>query len=330
MFFKSFTAFHLVDYKTSVEDLEKEMQNNLFKECGKFDEYSAGWVPAFGDDDSVMTRNANGCTLVAIKIEERKVKSSALKAELEKASKDEFNKRVAAGVENPKLSKTEIMELKESIHQRMLQELPKSMSNYSLQYAYIDPQMNMLFIDGTSAKRCDGMIGMIRSATDCKVYPAQTQDDMSEVMSGWLKGNLTINPDEGLLVGEGCTLRSEYEKSSTIKYKKQNLDDNYLRGHLKDGHVVADVELTWVDKMNFTLTESFQVKGVRLDSTLKAALADQTEGYDDSDLEIAYFDAGFALMSEEYRSLVPLIAKEFGGFDPVENRLEEEVVPFEE
>lgn len=330
MFFKSFTMFHLVDFNTSVEKLEEALKERPFKECSKYDEYSAGWVPAFGDDTAMMTRNANGCTLMAIKIEERKVKSSALKAELEKVMKKEVNARIAQGVENPALSKTEKQEMKDAVHQRLLEELPKSMSNYSMQYCYIDPQSKLLFIDGTSAKRCEGVAMMVKDASGCKLYPAQTVHEMADVMSGWLKGNLTINVDKGLLVGSSCTLRNEYEKSSTIKYKKQDLDDNYLRGHLKNDHVVSDVEVILADKMQFTLTELFQVKGIRLDSTLKAALMDQVEGYESEDMEIALFDAQFQMMTEEYREMVPLVADAFGGFDPVENRLEDEVTPLED
>ena len=315
MFFKSFTLYKLADCKLKVEELESAMRDNLFKECAPSEASSVGWVPAYGDDTAMMTRTVNGATLVALKVEERKVKSSALKAEVNKIVREEQQKRMDAGVDNARLSRAEINEIKEQVHDRMLRELPKSMSNYSTLYAYIDTQAELLVIEGSSPKKADGVAAMVRSVLPCKTFPVLTKYEMCQIMSDWLQHNLTIDADSGMVVGNSCTLRGEEDTTSKIKYTKQDLDDNHLRGHLKDEMTVSDIEIRIIDKAELTLSEEFVVRGYKLDKALRLAMAEELSGIEGEDYEIAAFDTEFQSMVMEFRDVIPLIAKQFGGWD---------------
>ena len=329
MFFKSFSTFHLVNYTHDLPALEEAMRGRLFQECAPEQAFSAGWVPAFGEDTQMMTRNASGATLFAIKIEERKVKASALKVEVATACAEAIARQIKAGVDSPTLAKHEKQEIKEIVHARMLKDLPKSMSNYTIQYAYMDPKAELLIMSGTSTTKMDIVSHLLRDAVPCSMIRAQTTLDMAEVMSGWLKGDMVVNEKEELTVGMSCSLRSELEKTSTIKYKKQELNDDNLRNYLKGKHVVSDVELCWENNMNFTLTEEFCVKGIRLQSVLKGEIKAQIEGYEGEDVEIALFDAEFAIMVDTLNKIVPVLAHAFDGFEPIDAQLAQEPEPLE-
>jgi recombination associated protein RdgC len=330
MFFKSFSTFHLVNYTHDLAALEESMRTRLFQECRPDQAFSAGWVPAFGEDTKMMTRNASGATLFAIKIEERKVKASALKVEVETACAEAIARQIKAGVENPTLAKYEKQEIKEHVHARMLKDLPKSMSNYTIQYAYMDPKAELLIMNGTSTTKMDIVSYMLRDAVPfCSMIRAQTTLDMAEEMSAWLKGDMVVNEKEELTVGMSCSLRSELEKTSTIKYKKQELNDDNLRNYLKSKHVVSDVELCWENNMNLTLTEEFCVKGIRLQSVLKGEINAQIEGYQGKDVEIALFDAEFSIMVDTFNKIVPVLAQAFNGFAPIDAQLSQAPEPLE-
>ena len=326
MFFKAINLFHSVDFefKETVmkeEALEEAMSKLAFIECEKSQDISTGWVNPFDTDLTTgLVRVADNAILMCQKTETRKVPAAAIKEEMNKVIKKELQRLVDSGQENPRLNKTEILDIKESVEQKLLLELPKSMSKYSVTYAYLDLKTDHFVVDGSSRNAAEGLSHLLRRSMEVKTFPTQVMLEPTAILTDWLKGSETIDVDNNLIRGTECTLRGVQEEKNTIKYKNQSLEDEHLRGHLDDDMTAADVQVIWLEHLTFQVNEEFQIKSIKLDKALKMAMSAETGDIDDeSNYRLAVFDTEFQYMVSKFRDLVPALAGHFGGFAPLED-----------
>lgn len=335
MFFKAINLFHLADFEfqdsSNLEEvLEKALQEHAFVECGKSDSVSTGWVNPFDNDSTEgLVRVANGAVLVCQKTETRKVPAAAIKEETGKRVKEEIQRRISTGMDNPKLNKTEIQEIKEAVERDLLLELPKSMSKFATNFAYLDLKTKNLVVDGSSRNNAEGLSLLLRRCVEAKTYPTQVVNEPTAILTGWLKGAETIDEDNGLIRGTECTLRGLIEENNTIKYKNQSLEDEHLRGHLDDGMTAADVQVEWLERLTFIVNEEFQIKSVKIDKALKLSMREETGEIDgdEDNYRLQVFDSEFQFMVNQFRELIPALAGHFGGFAPVEESAGEDEEP---
>lgn len=142
------------------------------------DEPSWGWVTGrFLLETDINESNSKFGSYyhVCLRQAERKVPASLLNAEcrLEELSRMKANN-------TDRLSKKEIKEIKEGIKERLLPNMPPSVSGT---YAAIDPDEGVLYVSATSAKQMDLFSGYFSKAAGFDPLP-MTPDNLAQVKYG--------------------------------------------------------------------------------------------------------------------------------------------------
>ena len=96
-----------------------------------------------------------------------------------------------------------------------------------------------------------------------------------------------------------------------VKCRRQELETDEVREHLKSGKQVFALGLVFEDRLAFTLDEELVVRKVRFLDQVQDALGE--EGKDNATAEL---DAVFALMSLELRRLFERLEEWFGLLRP--------------
>jgi recombination associated protein RdgC len=123
-------------------------------------------------------------------------------------------------------------------------------------------------------------------------------------MTGWLiDGKLP----PGLALGEECELRDPAEAGAIARCRRQDLESDEVREHLKSGKQVFQLGLVFEDRMSFVLGEDLVVRKLKfLDVVL------DTLGEQNAESKQAELDAVFALMTLELKNLFERLDQWFG------------------
>ncbi len=303
MWFKNINAHRVSGEAITYSELDAALGRKPFKECDKHQQCSSGWISPFGEHSKYLTPGTMGAHLLCLKVETRKVPSSAIKAELQK----EVTRRKS---QDPDFTLTRKLktELCEQIHTSLL---PRAFSKFDIIFAYWDLRRELLVVDTSSKARAQMFVEALLAALtdkDIKIRNLQSVRQPSAVMSVWLKDG--DHPNK-LNPGEAVTIRNtKDEDKGSIKYKKQDLtEDDRLKGYLGEWRTVQDLDVQYGQDMTFCLTEQMLVKAIKWSDEL-AAEADGDAAPGESD-EIM---ASFALMSSKATELIEYLVEDcFGG-----------------
>jgi recombination associated protein RdgC len=123
-------------------------------------------------------------------------------------------------------------------------------------------------------------------------------------MTDWLvHGKLP----EGLVLGDECELRDPAESGAVVRCRRQDLETDEVREHLKSGKQAFALGLTFADRIGFTLGEDLAVRKLRFLDVVQDEL--ETSGRDAEAVEL---DATFALMTLELERLLSKFEEWFG------------------
>ena len=124
------------------------------------------------------------------------------------------------------------------------------------------------------------------------------------LMTSWLaQGKLP----KGLTLGDECELRDPVEAGAVVKCRRQELESDEVREHLKSGKQVFQLGLVFEDRLAFTLDDELVVRKLRFLDQVQDELGE--EGKESATAEL---DAVFALMSLELRRLMEKLEEWFG------------------
>jgi len=124
------------------------------------------------------------------------------------------------------------------------------------------------------------------------------------VMTDWLiHGKLPA----GLVLGDECELRDPAESGAVVRCRRQDLETDEVREHLKSGKQVFALGLTYEDRVSFTLGEDLAVRKLRFLDVVQDEL--DASG---RDAEADELDATFALMTLEIERLLQKLDEWFG------------------
>src|SRR6185436_13442036 len=97
------------------------------------------------------------------------------------------------------------------------------------------------------------------------------------------------------------------EQKSSVRYARHTLEIDEVAQHIAAGKVPTQLALTWNDRVSFVLTESGQLRRLKmLDVVLKEA--EDGKGKDDDN-----FDGNAAILTGELSQLVPDLLEALGG-----------------
>src|SRR5690606_4177811 len=158
--------------------------------------------------------------------------------------------------------------------------------------AYLDLKHGWFVVDTASRKAAEDAVSELREALGrFPATPMAPEESPRSLMTSWLvDGDLPA----GLALGEECELRDPAEAGAIVRCRRQDLESEEMREHLKAGKQVFQLGLVFDERMSFVLGEDLVVRKLRF---LDVVLDQFGEGTAES--ARAELDASFALMPIE-------------------------------
>lgn len=293
MWFRNLQIYRLpAGWNIGLSEFEARLAARPLRPCGSQDMESRGWVPP--RDDGPLLRAVDRQWLIALGVESRLLPSSVVRQEADERAAEIAEKQ------GYKPGRKQIRDLREQVTQELL---PRAFTRRRRAFAWIDPVGGWLGIDASSQARAEEVLEFLRDSLD--EFPLallRTGRSPSSAMADWLAGeappNFTVDLD--------CELRSISEEKATVRYAHHPLDGGEIKDHLSTGKLPTRLALTFDDRVSFILTDKLELK--RLD--FLDVVRENLSGEDDAE---ALFDAEFALMSGEFRRLLPALTEALGG-----------------
>lgn len=166
---------------------------------------------------------------------------------------------------------------------------------------WIDSKTGIMCIDTTSDSKIDDVLTSMRKNDFPAMKRVRTKYEAGSTMQKLLASE--DQQENGFSVGQSCELVAEGQQS--IRYKNVSLDTDEVRGHLLHGRRVKKLELTYQNKIVFTLHDNFRISGIKILEEIQDA-----EEYESAE---AKFDADFAIMTGMYSELIGAVVEALGG-----------------
>ncbi len=297
MFFRNISLFRFPpSVSKRLKNLEIDLETRRLRPCGPQELATHGFVSPYGRDSTVLMHREGRFSLVALGGEERVlpdvvVRETVAQKLVEHAAK---HGRRSGGRERKRLKEDVISEL-----------LPRAFIRPSRLMAYLDAEDGWLIVDTASRKAAERMVGQLREALGrFPATPAASKESPRTVMTSWL-GHGKI-PDD-LDLGDECELRDPAEAGAIARCRRQDLESDEVRGHLKSGKQVFQLGLGFDDRLELVLGEDLVIRKLRF-------LDGVQEGLDAGDAPSAEDElaAQFALMTLEHQRLLSRMNQWFG------------------
>lgn len=245
-----------------------------------------GWSNPLPYDSESLVYEQNGCLLFSLQKAEKVLPASVVNQKLDQ--------RVQAieMKDARKLRRKEKQEMKEDLIAELL---PRAFSKSSWSKAYIDLTKGLLVVASSSANKADEITSLLREDVgSLPILPVKPDVNPALQFTDWVKNQ---SQPANLAIGGACTLTSQDQQGMSIRCKgSENLNEAVL-SHIEDGLLVSKLDVSWEDRMSFSLDEKFTLSGIKL---LDAAIDSMPE----SDGDIAdRFASEFHLFTSDMRVL---------------------------
>ena len=192
--------------------------------------------------------------------------------------------------EGRKVGKKEKLTLKdETTHTLLL----RAFSRYTTLFAYIDTRNQWLVLNSVSSSRTEQFLTMFKKSFG-EIIESPEVVKPSSVVTRWLKGE---QYPEIISIEKSCVLQDPNEQHRMIRCTQQNLFSPSIQGLVKEGCQAIQIELCWQDRLRFSLSEDFTMRGMRV------AEEDMVEINDQLETKQEKFDADLIMMSEMHAGL---------------------------
>jgi recombination associated protein RdgC len=125
----------------------------------------------------------------------------------------------------------------------------------------------------------------------------------SASMAHWLGSR---EAPHSFTVDRDCELKMPDEQKSTVRYSRHTLEIDEVAQHITAGKVPTQLAMTWNDRVSFVLTESAQIRKLKLLDVVMDGV--EKPGKDDDG-----FDADAAILTGELSALLPDLLEALGG-----------------
>lgn len=289
MFFKNLSLFRFsASTADSLAEIETSLDQNRLRPCGPIEMSTRGFVSPFGRDSDELVHRVGDYTLFTVGGEDKLLPSSVVNEELANkldAIREKEARRVGAK-ERKRLKDEVLTDL-----------LPRAFVRSSKQFAYLDLPRGWIVIDTSSRKNAEEAVTQVREAVGrFPATPLAPEESPRALLTAWLTtGELPPN----LVLGDECELRDPAEAGAIVRCRRQDLELDEVKEHLKSGKQVFQLGLEFDQRISFVLGEDLVIRKLRfLDIVL--------DEIDESSLESsrAELDATFTLMTLEIRRLL--------------------------
>jgi len=285
VWFKNVTVFNLDKYpELTTAELEAALAGHTFTPCGSLDKEQFGFTPVFGQTD--LVRKTEDVYWVEVKFEQKVVPGAIVKRMLtERVIKLEAE-------EARKVGKKEKKEMKESLIDELL---AKALATQSSVVAMIDPTKKYIFVNSTSTKKTDTILSLFLHSLDgLEISRLAFDNSIATNMA-----DLLVNDEASLFKTESSLLlKGPGSPAASVRFAKHDLQKPEVLAHLKAGLRVAEMELSYNERIGFVLTEPFSIKRMNFTDQVQDELGDDPDNADEM------LDGILVLQTGELRELV--------------------------
>lgn len=298
-FFKNAIIYRLTNpmqLMAHLPTLEDSLCAFQFTPCGSQDMARTGWIPAT-EQHHTLVHQANGQYLLTLQKQEKIIPGPVIKQHL--------NARIAKleAEQARKLKKTEKDALKDEVLHSLL---PRAFVKNSRTHLWIDITSGLIVVDASSAKRAEDALALLRkSLGSLPVIPLTIEKPVELTLTEWVRSGLV---PAGFAMGDAAELQHILADGGVAKVKKQDLTSDEIATHIEAGKVVTKLALDWMERISFTLSDSFMLSRLKFCDELR----DQNDDIDREDV-LARFDADFTLMTGELVALINQLVTALGG-----------------
>jgi recombination associated protein RdgC len=298
MFFRNLTLFRFSPaVAADLVRLEEALSNRRLRPCGPLEMFTKGFVPPVGrGEEAALLHVGKHCTLVSVGGEDKLLPAAVVNDELQRKVQKiaEEEGRKVGGRERKRIKDDLINEL-----------LPRAFVRSSRMAAYVDTKNGWLVLDTSSRKSAENALTQLREALGTfPAIPLAPEEGPRVLMTDWL-ANGTL--PAGLALGDEVELRDPATATGAIaKCRRQDLDAEEVKEHLRNGKQVFQLGLTFDDRISFVLGEDLVIRKLKF---LDVVLDEMADSAQDAHAEM---DASFALLTLELERLLAKLEEWFG------------------
>ena len=295
--FRNLTLFRFSEKTArSFKALEDKLDKHRLRAPGPLELATQGFISPFGRDEDVLTHKVGDFVLLNVASERRLLPNSVVSDELSARLKKIAEK------EARKVGSKERKRLKDEI---LTDLLPRAFTKLSRTACYLSLKSGFVVLDTASRKSAEEAISQLRQALGTfPAVPVAPEESPRRQMTDWLiHGKLPA----GLVLGDECELRDPAESGAVVRCRRQDLETDEVREHLKSGKQAFALGLTFEERLGFTLGEDLAVRKLRFLDVVQDEL--EASG---RDAEAGDIDATFALMTLELERLLQKLEEWFG------------------
>jgi recombination associated protein RdgC len=289
MFFRNLTLFRFsAAMAEALAELESRLEDKRLRPCGPLEQSTRGFVSPHGRNGEVLVHKIGAYALVALGGEDKLLPGSVvneeLSARLQKIT-EEQGRRI--GAKERKRMKEEIL----------TDFLPRAFVKPYRLLAYLDLKNGWLVVDTSSRKSAEEALSELREAVGSfPATPMAPEESPRTLMTDWVvSGKLPA----GLALADECELRDPAESGAIVRCRRQDLETDEVREHLKTGKQVYQLGLTFDDRISLVLGEDLVIRKLRfLDQVLDELEETSAES------AAAELDSRMALMTLEVERLL--------------------------
>jgi recombination associated protein RdgC len=297
MFFRNLTLFRFpTAINDSFENLDEQLAEHVLKPVGPLELSSRGFVSPFGRGDAALHHRVGNALLLTLGSEDKLLPSSVVNAVLAEKLEhiQETEGRRPGGRERKRIKDEVLTDL-----------LPRAFSRPSRSSGYLDLENGWAVLDTSSRKNAENFVSAVREALGSfPAVPVNAETSPRALMTAWIAGEPL--PD-GFVLGDECELRDPVDSGAIVKCRRQELEAEEVREHLKCGKQAFQVALVFEDRLSFVLGEDLVIRKLKF---LEAATESLEQG--DRDSQRDEIDAVFALMSGELKILLKRLEEVLG------------------
>ncbi|MGH8123445.1 MAG: recombination-associated protein RdgC [Rudaea sp.] len=305
MWFRNLTLFRFSSaIAKSLKSLESDLDEKRLRPCGPIELATHGFISPYGRNEKSLVHRVGKFALLTIGSEDKLLPSSVINDELTMRLQkitEKMGKRIGA---------RERKRLKEEV---LTDLLPRAFIRSSRRNAYLDMENGWLVVDTASTKAAEDTVSQLREALGSfPAMPVMAEEAPRVLMTDWLSsGRLPA----GLRLGDECELRDPVEAGAVVRCRRQELETDEVREHLKSGKQVFQLALIFDERLSFTLGEDLVLRKLRFLDQVQDELGDNAK-----ENVAAELDAVLALMTLELQRLFAKMEEWFGLSRPTERK----------
>jgi recombination associated protein RdgC len=297
MWFRNLSLFRFSEKSAkAVKSLEAKLDAHRLRAVGPQELSSSGFVSPYGANEETLVHRLGSYVLVSIGRDERLLPSAVINQELT-ARLQKIEEK-----EGKKPGQKQRKRLKEDV---LTDLLPRAFTRRTHVNAYFSTENGWLVVDTSSRKIAEDAVTKLRQALGTfPAVPMAAEESPRGLMTDWLiHGKLP----SGLALADECELRDPVEAGAVVRCRRQDLETDEIREHLKSGKQVFQLGLTFDDRLSFVLGDDLSVRKLRFLDVIQDEV-DETS----AESPIAELDARFALMTLELEALFGKFETWFG------------------